>query len=163
MILEGIHGLNDEITKTVPPENRLRVFIQPIGSLIWDETRSIDYSMSRLMRRMCRDYIFRGATAEKTIKMWKSVREGEKKWIFPNASKADIYLNTSVCYEQFALRVYALPLLTQVERTSPCYTMARHMIKMLTPLMPVPVHFVPEMSSICEFLPGGSQYEEFYF
>lgn len=84
LILEGIHALNDRITQFVPEENRLRIFIQPIGSLSWDETRTIDFYMSRLMRRMCRDYIFRGVSADNTIRVWKNVREGEEHWIYPN-------------------------------------------------------------------------------
>lgn len=163
LIIEGIHALNDRITSFVPDENKIRIFIQPIGSLSWDETRTIDYYMSRLMRRMCRDYLFRGIGADTTIRLWKQVREGEDKWIFPNQSKADIYLNTSVTYEQFVLKVYALPLLQQVPKESPCYSIARRMIRMLKPLLPIPVNLIPEMSTLCEFLPGGSQYEEFHF
>ena len=84
LVVEGIHALNDEITKIVPPEKRLRVFIQPIGALPWDEARLIDYQSSRLLRRMCRDYLFRGRTADQTIDSWAEVRAGEERWILPN-------------------------------------------------------------------------------
>ncbi|CAL6004431.1 Uridine_kinase [Hexamita inflata] len=163
LVVEGIHALNDEITKVVPAEQRLRVFIQPIGALPWDETRVIDFYLTRLMRRMCRDYLFRGRTADKTIDTWAEVREGEEHWILPNQVKADVYFNSSIMYEQFVLRVYAVPLLQLVPQTSKNYATARQMLRMLMPLQPIPVGLVPEMSLLCEFLPGGSQYENFFF
>ena len=134
LVVEGIHALNDEITKVVPPEKRLRVFIQPVGALPWDETRVIDFYLTRLMRRMCRDYLFRGRTADQTIDSWASVRDGEEKWILPNQTKADVYFNSSIMYEQLVLRVYAVPLLQQVPQTSENYATARQMLRMLNPL-----------------------------
>lgn len=111
LVIEGIHALNDAITEVVPESARLRVFIQPIGVLPWDETRVIDYFLARLMRRMCRDYVFRGRSADTTIESWATVREGEERWILCNQAKADVYFNSSIFYEQFVLKVYAVPLL----------------------------------------------------
>lgn len=163
LVVEGIHALNDRITEVIPPEKRLKVFIQPIGTLPWDEERMIDTHLTRLIRRMCRDYLFRGRTADQTIDSWAGVRRGEETWILPNQTKADLYFNSSIMYEQLVLRVYAVPLLQQVPQTSKNYTIARQMLRMLTPLQPIQVGYVPEMSLLCEFLPGGSQYEDFFF
>lgn len=125
LVIEGIHALNDAITQVVPEEARLRVFIQPIGILPWDETRVIDFYLARLMRRMCRDYVFRGRSADSTIESWAAVREGEERWILPNQVKADVYFNSSIFYEQFVLKVYAVPLLQLVPQSSKNYGTAR--------------------------------------
>ncbi|KAH0570927.1 Uridine kinase [Spironucleus salmonicida] len=163
LVVEGIHALNDEITKVVPQSMRLRVFIQPIGTLAWDELRTIEHQDSRLLRRMCRDFLFRGRSADSTLDSWPAVREGEDIWILPNQTKADVYFNSSIMYEQFVLRVFAVPLLRQVPHISPNYPQAKRLLRMLEPMLPIPVQYVPENSLLCEFLPGGSQYEDFFF
>jgi len=163
LVVEGIHGLNDRLTEVVPPEKRLRIFIQPVGSLTWDENRIFESFDSRLVRRMCRDYLFRGQSAEGTLALWPAVRAGEDKWILNNQDKADVYFNSSILYELFVLRVFAVPLLLSVPQSSPQFPPARRLLRLLRPLLPISAHFVPEMSLLCEFLPGGSMYEDFFF
>lgn len=163
LVVEGIHGLNDRLTEVVPAEKRLRIFIQPVGSLTWDENRIFESFDSRLVRRMCRDYLFRGQSAEGTLALWPAVRAGEDRWILNNQDKADVYFNSSILYELFVLRVFAVPLLLSVPQTSKQFPPARRLLRLLRPLLPVAAHLVPEMSLLCEFLPGGSMYEDFFF
>eukprot|EP00768_Dysnectes_brevis_P002835 gnl/Dysnectes_brevis/2073_a2399_1589.p1 GENE.gnl/Dysnectes_brevis/2073_a2399_1589~~gnl/Dysnectes_brevis/2073_a2399_1589.p1 ORF type:complete len:585 (-),score=209.91 gnl/Dysnectes_brevis/2073_a2399_1589:44-1753(-) len=160
MIIEGIHALNDKITSAIPEHQRLKIFIRPIGSLRWDTLRIIRPRDTRLIRRIVRDSIFRGCPAAKTIKMWPSVRRGEAKWILPGQTNCDIYYNSSVLYELFTLRVVAVPLLKNVGIGDGSYKEARRLLRLLSPLLPIPPDLVPDISLLCEFLPGGSKFNE---
>lgn len=163
LIIEGIHALNNRITEAVPPAARLRIFIQPVGNLVWNESTVFESVDTRLIRRMCRDYCFRGKSADETLRMWPNVRDGENKWILCNQTNSDLYFNSSILYELLVLKVYALPLLATVPQSSENFSNARRLIKLLEPLMPIPASLVPEMSLLCEFLPTGSMYEDFFF
>lgn len=163
LVIEGIHALNDRITDTVPESQRCRIFIQPIGSLIWDELRLFESVDNRLIRRMCRDYVFRGRSAEETLEFWPSVRAGEERWILSNQTRCEIYFNSSVLYELFILKVFAVPLLKTVPQSSKNFPAARRLLELLEPFLPVPVEMAPEISLCREFLPSGSIFEDFFF
>lgn len=163
LIIEGIHALNDRITSAVPADKRCRIFIQPVGNLIWDELRLFESVDTRLLRRMCRDFVFRNRSADGTLDFWPSVRAGEERWILSNQSKCEIYFNSSVLYELFTLKVFAIPLLKSVPQSSRNFPSARRLLRLLEPFLPIPVELTPEISLSREFLPSGSIFEDFFF
>ena len=112
---------------------------------------------------MCRDFLSRGRSADSTLASWPAVLAGEARWILPRQVDVDVYFNSGIMYEQFVLTVFAVPLLRQVPHDSPNYPLANRLLRMLAPILPIGVELVPENSLLREFLPGGSQYEDFSF
>eukprot|EP00761_Pharyngomonas_kirbyi_P004024 gb/GECH01004028.1/.p1 GENE.gb/GECH01004028.1/~~gb/GECH01004028.1/.p1 ORF type:complete len:638 (+),score=126.58 gb/GECH01004028.1/:1-1914(+) len=156
LILEGIHGLNDRLTEQIKRNQKFKIYLSPITQLNIDDHNRISVTEIRLIRRIVRDHQFRGYSALRTLKVWKSVREGETKFIFPfHSPDLDATFNSSLDYELNVLKVYAEPLLRTVKPSSPQYATAIRLLQTLDLFAPVPSKFVPNRSLIREFV-GGS-------
>ncbi len=158
LIIEGIHCLNDKLTSLIPKENKFKVYISDLTVLNIDYYNRISTTDTRLIRRMVRDFNFRGYSALHTLKMWKSVNRGEQKNIFPYQEEADCMFNSSIVYELAALKKYALPLLEEITNDNPEYSEARRLISMLQYFDEVDSEWIPNNSLLREFI-GGSIYD----
>ncbi len=158
LIMEGIHGLNDKLTPKVPAEYKFKIYLSALTQLNLNDHNRVSTSDNRLIRRIVRDNNFRGKPAEGTIQMWPSVRKGEELHIFPFQNNADAVLNTALDYELSVLRVYAAPLLRQVNPTMPEYAEARRLLSFLENFTTVSPEAVPPRSIIREFI-GGSAFK----
>ena len=158
LIIEGIHCLNDKLTSLIPKENKFKIYISDLTVLNIDYYNRISTTDTRLIRRMVRDYNFRGYSALHTLKMWKSVNRGEQKYIFPFQEEADCMFNSSIVYELSALKKYALPLLEEITNDNPEYSEARRLISMLQYFDTVEPDWIPNNSLLREFI-GGSIYD----
>jgi uridine kinase len=156
LVVEGIHGLNDLLTQTVPKQKIYRIFISALSQLAIDDHNRIFTSDARLIRRIVRDQLFRGFTAERTLNLWDRVRRGEGKWIFPFQEQADVMFNSALVYEPAVLKVFAERFLLQVPRTSPAYTEAFRLLKHLSMFVPIFPDEVPQTSILREFIGGSS-------
>jgi uridine kinase len=155
LILEGIHGLNDRISGDVPRADKFKIFISALTQINIDDHNRIPTTDARLMRRMVRDYLFRGASASKTLEMWPRVLLGEIKYIYPCQEHADAFFNSALVYEMSVLKQYAEPLLFGIKPDQPQYTEARRLIKFLSSFLGVPSETIPPNSILREFV-GGS-------
>ncbi len=155
LVIEGIHGLNDKLTEKIPAENKFKVYISALTSLNIDEHNRIPTTDGRLLRRIIRDARTRGHGAQKTISMWKSVRNGESENIFPFQEKADEMFNSSLVYELAVLKQYAEPLLFRVPRGSEEYAEAQRLLKFLDYFLGINPEEVPLNSILREFIGGG--------
>ncbi len=155
LVIEGIHGLNDKLTESVPDENKFKIYISALTTLNIDEHNRISTSDGRLLRRIIRDNRTRGHSAQKTIEMWRSVRNGENENIFPFQEKADAMFNSSLIYEIAALKQYAEPALFRVPRGSEEYPEAQRLLKFLDYFLGVNPEEVPLNSILREFIGGG--------
>ena len=161
IIIEGIHGLNDRLTATVPRKLKFKVYISPLTMLNLDDHNRIRTTDVRLLRRIVRDYKFRGTSPEDTMAMWPSVRRGEEKYIFPFQEKADVMFNSALTYELCIMKQYAYPALQAVPPESPHYTLARRLVKFLNYIEPADVEDeVPLNSILREFIGGCCFYRE---
>lgn len=158
LVMEGIHGLNDRLTPKIPREQKFKVYVSALTQLNLDDHNRVSTTDNRLLRRMVRDYNFRGHSATDTIKMWPSVGRGERKHIFPFQNSADAAFNTALDYEIAVLKIYAEPLLRTVKPTSPEYAEARRMQAFLDNFSPIPSQFVPKDSILREFI-GESEFK----
>ena len=131
IIIEGIHGLNNELTKAVPDEVKYKIYISALTQLAIDCHNRIPTTAARLIRRIVRDNQFRGATALKTIKQWSDVRAGEDKNIFPYQENADVMFNSALIYELAVLKKYAKPLLNEITSKMPEYFVAKRLVDFL--------------------------------
>ena len=152
LILEGIHGLNPELTTAIPPESTLRVYVSVLTHLNMDRHNRIPTSDVRLMRRIARDHSTRGYSAADTIGRWESVRRGEERYIFPFQDNADVMFNSALLYELSVLRDAVEPLLLQIEWDSPGYVEARRLLAFLRWVRPAGADLVPDNSIIREFI-----------
>lgn len=155
LILEGIHGLNDKIGGDVPREDKFKIFISALTQVNIDDHNRIPTTDARLMRRMVRDFLFRGASASTTLDMWPRVLQGEIKYIYPNKERADAFFNSALIYEMCVLKQYAEPLLFGIKPDEFQYTEARRLIKFLSSFLGVPSETIPPNSILREFV-GGS-------
>lgn len=155
MVIEGIHCLNDELTPLIPNENKFKVYISALTVLNIDYFNRISTTDSRLIRRIVRDYQFRGYTALHTLRMWESVNRGEEKNIFPYQEKADAMFNTSLVYELSALKPFVIPLLEEINKSEPEYAEARRLCDLLQYLEPIDKNLIPSNSLLREFIGGG--------
>ena len=161
IIIEGIHGLNDELTKTVPREMKFKIYISALTMLNLDDHNRIRTTDARLLRRIVRDNLFRGTLPEKTMAMWPSVRRGEENYIFPFQEEADAMFNSSLAYELPIMKKYAYPLLCAVQPESPYYTLARRLVKFLNYIRIADVEDeIPVNSILREFIGGCCFYQE---
>ena len=161
IIIEGIHGLNDRLTASVDDGLKFKVYISPLTVLNLDDHNRIRTTDARLLRRIVRDYQFRGTPPEETMAMWPSVRRGEERYIFPYQERADAMFNSSLTYELAIMKKYAFPALTAVAPESPCYTLARRLVKFLNYIQPADVEDeVPVNSILREFIGGCCFYRE---
>ena len=158
LILEGIHALNPLLTKDIPQEAKFKIYASALTSILLDDHNYIPTTDNRLLRRIVRDYKYRGYSAEETIRRWPSVRVGEEKWIFPFQEEADVMINTALLFELAALRSQALPLLEQVPENVPEYSEAYRLRKFLHYLKPISTDGLPPTSLLREFL-GGSTFK----
>lgn len=155
LVIEGIHGLNDKLSHSLPKENKYKIYISALTQLSIDEHNPLSTADARLIRRIVRDSRSRGTSAQGTLAMWDSVRRGETKNIFTFQDEADFIINSALVYELSVLKVYALPQLYAVDPASPEYTEAHRLIKLLEYFMPLPSDDVPNTSIIREFIGGG--------
>ncbi|MCL2356516.1 MAG: nucleoside kinase [Defluviitaleaceae bacterium] len=155
LILEGIHGLNDRIGGDISPNDKFKIFISSLTQINIDDHNRIPTTDARLMRRMVRDFLFRGASAETTLDMWPRVLLGEIKYIYPCQDNADAFFNSALVYEMCVLKQYAEPLLFNIAPSSPHYPEARRLIKFLSAFLGVPGETIPSNSIMREFV-GGS-------
>lgn len=158
LIVEGIHGLNDRLTPHIPREQKFKLYVSALTQLNLDDHNRVSTSDNRLIRRMVRDYQFRGNSAQGTLRMWPSVQRGEKKHIFPFQESADVAFNSALDYELSVLKVYAEPLLRSVKPTMPEYGEAVRLLSFLENFAPIPSHYVPGQSILREFI-GESEFK----
>lgn len=156
LILEGIHALNPELTRDIPDGNKFKIYASALTTILLDDHNYIPTTDNRLLRRIVRDYKYRGYSAQETIRRWPSVREGEERWIFPFQEQADEMVNTALLFELAALRDQALPLLEQVPEHAPEYSEAYRLRKFLGYLRPISLDSLPPTSLLREFLGGSS-------
>ena len=131
IVIEGIHGLNDALTKFIPKEEKFKIYISPLTQLNIDMHNRISATDERMLRRMVRDYQFRGHSAKDTISGWPKVRAGEDVNIFPYSDEADVLFNSYHVYEIAVLKKYAEPLLEAIGPEEPEYIDARRMLRFL--------------------------------
>ncbi|MDO4531699.1 MAG: nucleoside kinase [Bacillota bacterium] len=155
LVMEGIHGLNDRLTAEIPAENKFKIFISAITQLNIDDHNRVSTSDSRLLRRMVRDYQFRGRDARLTISTWNEVTQGEEDNIFPFQENADAVFNSATLYELSVLKQYAEPQLFAIDGSMPEYVTAKRLIKFLGYFLANPGLEIPNNSLIKEFI-GGS-------
>ncbi len=162
IIVEGLHGLNPVLLPRDLPENLIfRMFVSPLLPLNLDDHNRIPSSLLRLLRRTVRDYETRGASVQKTLSMWDSVRAGEERWIFPFQEQADIIFNSSTLYELVVLKRKIFPLLTAVSIGEECYDSVRAMVKFLNYIVEAELEDeIPPTSIVREFIGGNSFYRE---
>ena len=156
LLMEGIHGLNPELTQLIPNEQKFRVFVSALTTLNIDDHNWIGTYDNRLLRRIIRDHKYRGCSALETIHRWPSVRRGEDKWIMPFHENADAMFNSSLLFELSVMRNYALPILQQVPSSTPEYAEASRLIKFLNYFEPLDEKEIPSTSLLREFLGGSS-------
>ncbi len=155
LVLEGIHGLNDKMTYALPAESKYKIYISALTALNVDEHNRISTTDVRLLRRMVRDNRTRGTGASGTLNMWRSVRRGEEKYIFPYQESADAVFNSALIYELSVLKLYAEPLLFGITKEDPQYYEAKRLLKFLDYFLGVTSEGLPNNSLIREFV-GGS-------
>lgn len=155
LIVEGIHGLNPKMSYALPEENKFKIYISALTQLDVDYHNRIATTDSRLLRRIVRDYQYRGASALKTISMWSSVRRGEDQYIFPFQEEANVMFNSVLIYELAVLKQYAVPLLYSVPKDRPEYMEAKRLIKFLDYILGITSENIPKNSLVREFI-GGS-------
>jgi uridine kinase len=155
LVIEGIHGLNNKLTYSIPDKDKFKIYISALTTLNLDNHSRIPTTEGRLLRRIIRDARTRGNTAQKTISMWNSVREGESRNIFPFQEQADAMFNSALIYELAAMKLYADPLLFQVPKQCSEYTEAQRLLKFLDFFIPIDPHDVPLNSILREFIGGG--------
>ena len=155
LVIEGIHGLNEKMSYALPAESKYKIYISALTALNVDEHNRIPTTDGRIIRRMVRDARTRGASAQKTIAMWPSVRKGEEMYIFPYQEDADAMFNSALIYELAVLKPYAEPLLYSIEKGEPEYFEARRLLKFLEYFLTIGSDGLPNNSLIREFVGGG--------
>ena len=153
LIVEGIHGLNEALTASVPRGKKYKIYISALTQLNIDAHNRIPTTDARLLRRMVRDYQFRGAYALKTLRQWPDVRAGEEKNIFPFQEEADAMFNSALIYELAVLKRYAVPLLEMVPRDVPEYTKANRLLDFCRCFSDITEEYdIPNNSLLREFI-----------
>ena len=155
LVIEGIHGLNDRLSYSLPAESKFRIYISALTEINIDRHNRIPTTDVRLIRRIVRDARTRGSSATETIAMWYSVRRGEELHIFPHQESADVMYNSAAVYELAVLKTYIEPLLYGVPEGTPEYLEANRLLKMLSYFLAMPSESVPHNAILREFI-GGS-------
>lgn len=158
LVIEGIHCLNDKLTNKIPSEQKFKIYISALTVLNMDYYNRISTTDTRLVRRIVRDYLFRGYSALHTLRMWDSVNRGEEKNIFPFQEEADAMFNSSLIYELAVLKNYAIPLLEEIKQEEPEYAEAKRLVRFLSYFKTIPADNIPPYSLLKEFI-GGSIFE----
>lgn len=156
LILEGIHALNPELTKGMPEEALFKIYVSALTTISIDEHNWIPTADTRLLRRIIRDYRYRGYSARDTIGRWGSVRKGEEKWIFPFQENADIMFNSALIFELAVLKRHVMPILEQVPKYCDEYTETHRLIRFLRFFVAIPDRELPPTSLLREFVGGSS-------
>ena len=156
LILEGIHALNPELTPHIPTESKFKIYVSALTTILLDNHNYIPTTDNRLLRRIIRDYKYRGYSAEETISRWASVRAGEDKWIFPYQENADVMFNSALLFELAIIKDYAEPILRKVPNNRPEYSEAYRLRKFLGYFVPLQDKELPPTSLLREFLGGSS-------
>ena len=156
LVVEGIHALNPELTSEIPNDQIFRVYASALTTILLDNHNYVPTTDNRLLRRIIRDYKYRGVDAQETIRRWPSVRAGENKWIFPFQENADAMFNTAMLFELAVIKSQAEPLLEQVPENSKEYAEAYRLLKFLRYIRPIPETQIPPTSLLREFLGGSS-------
>ncbi|WP_262279298.1 nucleoside kinase [Hallella absiana] len=156
LVVEGIHALNPELTAQIPEAQKFRVYVSALTTILLDDHNYIPTTDNRLLRRIIRDYKYRGVNAQETIHRWPSVRAGENKWIFPYQENADVMFNSAMLFELAVIKQQAEPLLEQVPENCEEYSEAYRLRKFLKYFQPVPNRDIPPTSLLREFLGGSS-------
>jgi len=162
IIVEGLHGLNPAMLPENVDQNLIfRLYVSPLLPLNLDNHNRISTSYLRLLRRIVRDYETRGASVQRTLSMWDSVRRGEQRWIFPYQENADVIFNSSTLYELAVLKKHIFPLLTAIEPEDECYEEVRNIVKILNFVQEADVDDeIPPTSLVREFIGGNSFYRK---
>lgn len=158
LIIEGIHALNPALTPHIPNENKYKVYVSALTTILLDNHNYIPTTDNRLLRRIIRDYKYRNYSAEETIARWPSVREGEEKWIFPYQENADAMFNSALLFELAVLKDYVEPVLRKVPNRCPEYSEAHRLLRFLNYFVSVQDKELPPTSLLREFL-GGSSFQ----
>lgn len=158
LVIEGIHGLNEKMSHSLPAESKFKIYISALTCLNIDEHNRIPTTDGRLLRRMVRDARTRGASAKKTIDMWPSVRRGEEKYIFPYQEEADAMFNSAMIYELSVIKQFAEPLLFSIKKGEPEYHEAKRLLKFLEYFLGVSSEQLPN-NSLCREFVGGSCFD----
>ena len=157
MVIEGIHCLNPELTAQIPDKLKFKMFVSALTSISIDKENPVPTADNRLLRRLVRDYNYRGYSAVDTIRRWSSVRRGEEKNIFPFQENADYMINTSLIFELGVLKPYAIRILLEVPESSVEYAEAIRLIVLLSFFKVIPESVLPGNSILREFV-GGSKF-----
>ena len=158
LVIEGIHGLNDKLSHSLPAESKYKIYISALTELNVDRHNRIPTTDGRLLRRIVRDARTRGTEAKDTIKMWSSVRNGEENYIFPFQEEADYMFNSASIYELAVLKLYAEPLLFSIPKDCPEYVEAKRLLKFFSYFLNIPDDAIPRNSISREFV-GGSCFD----
>ena len=156
LVVEGIHALNPELTAHIPENQKYRVYASALTTILIDSHNYVPTTDNRLLRRIIRDYKYRGVSARETIRRWPSVRKGENRWIFPFQEQADVMFNTAMLFELAVIKTQAEPLLELVPENCEEHSEAYRLLKFLHYIKPIPYEQVPSTSLLREFLGGSS-------
>ena len=156
LVLEGNHALNPRMSEKVPAEAKYKIYASALTTIMLDDHNYIPTTDCRLLRRICRDYKYRGFAPQEVIRRCPSVTAGEEKWIIPFQEEADVMINTSLLYELAALRAQALPLLGMVPESAAEYATATRLRKFLNYFVPMPLEAIPPTSLLREFMGHSS-------
>ena len=159
LVIEGLHCLNEELTAAIPRKNKYKIFIAPFTQLNVDYHNRIHTSDTRKFRRIIRDIRTRGRDAADTLRMWKKIRQGEFKWIYPYQNDADGIINSAMLYELGVLKTYVEPLLYSVSEDDEMYPEAIRLINVLRNVLPIPSEDIPKDSVIREFIGNSGFYD----
>lgn len=162
LIIEGIHGLNPALlSDAMPADSVFRLYVSALTALNLDDHNRIPTTEIRMLRRIVRDYETRGASVEKTLSMWQSVRAGEEKWIFPYQEQADAFLNTALVYEPALLKKHIFPLLLEIDESCEYYMMVKYLKKFLNYFAVADIEDeIPPTSVLREFIGGSAFFRE---
>lgn len=155
LVIEGIHGLNDRMSASLPRESKYKIYISALTQLAIDEHNPLSTTDGRLIRRIVRDARTRGSSAQETIGMWDSVRRGEEKNIFPFQECADAMFNSALIYEMAVLKTYAMPQLLAIDSDCKEYAEAKRLLKLMDYFLNIPAEDIANNSLVREFI-GGS-------
>ncbi len=158
LIIEGLHAINEEMTKEIDSKNKYKIYISELTDLNIDNHNVVSNSDIRLLRRIIRDARTRGYKAEDTISSWNRVRKGEEKYVFPFQNSVNTIYNTALIYEVGVLKLYVEPLLYEIDRNSPQYDEAKRLLNFLRMFLTIPSDIVPPDSILKEFI-GNSFFE----
>ncbi|WP_461204627.1 nucleoside kinase [Clostridium sp. DL1XJH146] len=159
ILIEGIHGLNEMLTSSIDKENKFKIYISALTQLNLDNHNRIATTDVRRIRRIVRDYLSRGYSAEDTLKMWPSIKKGEEKNIFPYQEEADVMFNSTLVYELCVLKKYAEPELEKIDKDSAVYYEAKRLVSFLHFFKDIDADLVPRNSILKEFFGGSVFYE----